>query len=113
MASFMVSVGDKQYTLEFVRDSVRQFESLGGNVEDMKNKIYTTIDNLFYCGLRKHHRNINFTESKKISDQAIEEYGASEVYPILVENFSEVYLGEVETKGKKSFLVSKVTKATK
>lgn len=88
MAEFKVLVDDKEYTLEYVRDSVRQFEAMGGNIQDIRNKIYTTIDILFYCGLRKHHKDISSNLSKKISDKAIAEYGSDEVYSVLVEKFS-------------------------
>jgi len=106
MAEFKVLVEDKEYTLEFVRDSVRQFESLGGNIQDFQGKIYTTIDILFFCGLKKHHKEINFNLSKKISDKAIEEYGAEEIFPVLIEKFTEVMMGAKESN--KSFLVSEI-----
>ena len=113
MAEFKVLVDDKEYTLEYVRDSVRQFEAIGGNIQDIRNKIYTTIDILFYCGLRKHHKEISLNLSKKISDKAVEEYGADEVYSVLVEKFSEVYIGEENKEGAKSFLVSEVARPKK
>ena len=40
MAEFKVLVDEKEYTLEYVRDSVRQFESMGGNMQDIQNKVY-------------------------------------------------------------------------
>lgn len=113
MAEFKVLVDDKEYTLEYVRDSVRQFEAMGGSMRDMQSKIYTTVDILFYCGLRKHHKEIGVNLSKKISDRAIEEYGIDEVYPILMDKFSEVYIGEENKDSKKSFLVSEIMKARK
>ena len=113
MASFKVLVDDKEYTFEYVRDSVRQFESMGGNIQDMQSKIYTTIDLLFYCGLRKHHSEINFNLSKKISDKAIEEYGIEEIYPVLAEKFNEVFMGSGDMKNKKSFLVSELANPKK
>ena len=113
MAEFKVLVDDKEYILEYVRDSVRQFEAMGENIQDIRNKIYTTIDILFYCGLRKHHKDISLNLSKKISDKAIEEYGSDEVYSVLVEKFSEVYIGENDKENRKSFLISETAKPKK
>ena len=113
MAEFKVLVDEKEYTLEYVRDSVRQFESMGGNMQDFQGKIYTTIDILFYCGLRKHHKDISFNLSKKISDKAIEEYGIDEIYPVLIEKFTEVFMGEGNGEKKKGFLIQEVAKPKK
>lgn len=113
MAEFKVLVDEKEYTLEYVRDSVRQFESMGGSMQDIQNKLYTSVDLLFYCGLKKHHKEISPNLSKKISDKAIEEYGIEEVYSILVEKFSSVYMGEGNKEKKKSFLISEVMRPKK
>lgn len=113
MAEFKVLVDDKEYTMEYVRDSVRQFESMGGNMQDAQNKIYTTVDILFYCGLRKHHKEISLNLSKKISDKAIEEYGINEIYPVLLEKFTEVFMSEGLNENKKSFLISETAKPKK
>lgn len=113
MAEFKVLVDDKEYTMEYVRDSVRQFEAMGGSMQDAQNKIYTTVDILFYAGLRKHHKEISFNLSKKISDKAIEEYGINEIYPVLLEKFTEVFMNEGSNENKKSFLVSEVAKPKK
>lgn len=113
MAEFKVLVDEKEYTLEYVRDSVRQFESMGGSTQDIQNKLYSSVDILFYCGLRKHHKEISPNLSKKISDKAIEEYGIEEVYSVLVERFSSVYMGEGSSENKKSFLVSEITRPKK
>lgn len=111
MGSFKVSVGDKEYEIEFTRDSVRQFESMGGNIQDMQGKIYTTTDLLFYAGLIKHHPEVNPNLAKKISDAAIEEYGIDTVYAPLVEAFMEVFTSAGEKPAGKSFLVAKTKKA--
>ena len=113
MAEFKVLIDEKEYTLEYVRDSVRQFEAMGGNMQDIQNKVYTSVDLLFYCGLRKHHKEISPNLSKKISDKAIEEYGIEKVYPVLVEKFSSVYMGEGNKENKKSFLIAEVTRPKK
>lgn len=108
MAAFDISVGDKVYKMFFDRSSIRQFEELGGNISDMKEKMYTTTDRLFYVGLRKFHPQISFAEAVEVSNNAIEEYGIDTVYSPLIENFMEVFTrgGNSASTGK-SFIVNK------
>lgn len=113
MAEFRISVDDKEYVMEYTRDSVRQFEAIGGSISGMQDKIFTSIDGLMYVGLMKHHPGINYNLAKKISDSAIEEYGASEIYPVLAEKFTEVFMKEGSFGKKKSFLVSEVNSQKK
>ena len=106
MNSFDVNVGEKTYKLFYDRASVRKFESIGGNVSDLQDKIYTSADKLFYCGLGKFHPNISYSEAAEISDKAIEEFGVDEIYSALVEPFMEVFTeGGKSAKGK-TFLVT-------
>lgn len=114
MSEFKVSVGDNEYTLEYTRDSVRQFEALGGSIQSMQEKIFTSIDNLFYVGLMKHHKGISYSLAKKIADEAVDEWGVSNIYPVLAERFTEILTHEGNISGdKKSFLVSEATKPKK
>lgn len=108
MAEFRILVSDKEYLMEYTRNNVRQFEAIGGSISGMQDKIFTSIDELTYVGLMKHHPGINYNLAKKISDSAIEEYGASEIYPILAEKFTEVFMQEGASGKKKSFLVSEI-----
>ncbi len=113
MAAFDVSVNGKIYKMFYNRDSIRQFEEIGGSITDMKEKLFSTTDRLFYVGLRKFHRNISFMEAQQISDKAIEEYGIDNVYSALVDKFMEVFtLGADNATTMKSFIVSKAPKAS-
>lgn len=113
MAEFRISVSDKEYMMEYTRDSVRQFEAISGSISGMQDKIFTSIDGLIYVGLMKHHPGINYNLAKKIADKSIEEYGASEIYPILAEKFTEVFMKEGASGKKKSFLVSEINSQKK
>lgn len=113
MAAFDINVNNKTYKMFFDRASVRQFEEIGGNISDVKEKIFSTTDRLFYVGLRKFCPNISFAESQEISDKAIEEFGVDPVYGALLDPFMEVFTqaGNNTTTGK-SFLVVKGGKAS-
>ena len=108
MAAFDVFVDGKTYKMFYDRASVRQFEEIGGNISDMKEKIYTSTDRLFYVGLRKYHPQISVAEAFELSDKAIEEYGVEPIYSALSEAFMAVFTqaGSNATTGK-SFLVNK------
>ena len=110
---FRILVDNKEYVMEYTRDSVLQFEAIGGSISGMQDKIFTSINDLTYVGLLKHHLGINYNLAKKISDAAIEEYGASEIYPILAEKFTEVFMQEGASGKKKSFLISEINSQKK
>lgn len=100
--------------MEYTRDSVRQFEAIVGSISGMQDKIFTSIDGLIYVGLMKHHPGMNYNLAKKISDSAIEEYGASEIYPVLAEKFTEVFMKEGSVSDKrKTFLSRRAKRARK
>lgn len=112
MTAFDVNVENKTYKMFFDRGSVRQYEEMGGQLTDMKEKMFSTTDRLFYVGLRRFHPNISPAEAAEISDKAIEEFGIESVYEALINPFMEVFTqgGSNASTGKK-FLVSKSPKA--
>ena len=112
MAAFDISVDGKTYKMFYDRASVRQFEEIGGNISDMKEKMFSTTDRLFYVGLQKFHPQISFSEAQELSDKSIQEFGINNVYAPLMESFMAVFTeaGSNATTGK-SFLVSKSAKA--
>ncbi len=113
MAEFRISVGEKEYTMEYTRDSVRQFEAMGGSFSGLQEKTITSIDLLIAVGLAKHHPGIGHKLARKIADEAVEEYGTAAVLEVLVDKFSEVFMQEGASKGKKSFLVSEMKPSKK
>ena len=112
MASFDISVGDKTYKMEYTYDSIRKFEDNEGKLTDMREKIYTTTDKLFYVGLMKYHPNMSYAESAEIAKSAVQEFGVDEVYSALSEKFMMVFsqAGSGKTTGK-TFLISKAAKS--
>lgn len=112
MTAFDINVGDKTYKMFFNRDSVRQYEEMGGQLTDMKEKMFITTDRLFYVGLRKFNPHISPAEATEISDKAVQEFGIESVYEPLVNAFMEVFTsgGNNSSTGKK-FLATKSQKA--
>lgn len=91
MSSFNIEVGGTQYEMEFTRDSVRKFESMGGSLGTVRDKIQTTTDSLFYLGLITHDSTMNPNLAQKICDKALDENGLMDVYSTLIEPFMEVF----------------------
>lgn len=59
----------KKYTLEFTRDTVRQMERAGFNIDDIFNsKPVTAILQLFYGAFLANHRNIKSELVERIYD---------------------------------------------
>lgn len=114
MASFRISVGEGIYEIEFNRDSVRTFESLGGSITTMRDKMFNSTDLLFYVGLTMHNPDMNPNLAKKISDAAISQYGIIEAFETLADPFAEVFMSAGEKPaGKTMRLVPKVEKPAK
>lgn len=106
MTSFDIAIGDKTYKMFFDRRSARQFEEIGGNLSDMKEKIFSSTDRMFYVGLRKFHPTISFSEAQELSDKAIEEFGVGKVYGVLSDRFMEVFTQGENGSETKSFLAT-------
>lgn len=111
MSVFYLSVGDKEYEMEYTRDSARKFEAIGYSITEMGKKIFTSIDGLVFVGLLEHNPGMNSNLAKKIVDSALEEYELADLYTSLSEKFAEVFTGAGTTAKKKKEL--KLTAAPK
>lgn len=49
--------GEKDYTLEYTRDTVRQMELSGFNIHDIDSKPQTCVEKLWNGAFLAHHRN--------------------------------------------------------
>lgn len=112
MSVFYLPVGDKEYKMEFTRDSVRQFEAAGYSVAKMSEKIYTSIDGLMYVGLMGSTPGMNPGLAKKITDSALSEYDVFDLYTALTEEFAKVFMnGDDKPRKKKKVKLAKAPAA--
>jgi len=88
--------------MEFNRDSARAFESIGCSIPEMSTKIFTSIDGLMFVGLSTHNSSMNFKLAKKITDEALAEYEANDLYESLSEKFAEVFMSAGKSAKKKT-----------
>jgi peptidase E len=113
MSIFYLPVGDKSYKMEYTRDSARLFESIGCSIQEMQTKIFLSIDGLMFVGLSTHNRAMNLNLSKKIADEAIAEWGPSELYEKLSERFAEVFMNAGKSAKKLKLLDAPMNKVAK
>ena len=109
MNTCIIEVGDKEYTLCLTRESVKEIEKLGFNIQGFMNKPVTFMDILWYGGFIANHKNVNQNLSLKIMDTYKSEGGdVSEVIEFLAGEYSNFVNAPTDTNATKK---AKIVKA--
>ena len=82
---------NKEYTLEYTRESVKQMEREGFKGEDIINKPMLTLPKLFAGAFKAHHK---FDTKQKLIDEIFELFTNKQA---LVEKLAEMYAEPMET----------------
>ena len=82
---------NKEYTLEFTRESIKQMEREGFVASDIVNKPMNTLPNLFAGAFKAHHR---FDTKQKKIDEIFELFKNKQA---LIEKLAEMYSEPMET----------------
>ena len=82
---------NKEYTLEYTRESVKQMEREGFKGEDILNKPMNTLPKLFAGAFKAHHK---FDTKQKTIDEIFELFTNKQA---LVEKLAEMYAEPMET----------------
>ena len=82
---------NKEYTLEFTRESVKQMEREGFVAGDIVNKPMLTLPKLFAGAFKAHHR---YDTKQKLIDEIFELFKNKQA---LVEKLAEMYAEPMET----------------
>lgn len=82
---------DKEYTLEYTRESVKQMEREGFKAADIIEKPMLTLPKLFAGAFKAHHR---FDIKQKQIDETFELFTNKQA---LVEKLAEMYAEPMET----------------
>ena len=89
---------NREYTLEFDRDSVRFAESRGFKLEDVDEYVMTKVPEFFWYAFRMHHKSVAMNQAEEI----LKEIGGlnEAIAKRLVELYVQTYnaLGSEETK---------------
>lgn len=109
MNTCTIEVGDKEYTLCLTRESVKEIEKLGFNIQSFMNKPVTYMDILWYGGFIAKHKTVSQNLSLKIMDTYKAEGGdVNEVIEFLAGEYSNFVNAPTDTKAKKK---AKIVKA--
>lgn len=82
---------NKEYTLEFTRESVKQMEREGFVASDVVSKPMNTLPKLFAGAFKAHHR---FDVKQKKIDEIFELFSNKQA---LIEKLAEMYAEPMET----------------
>ena len=82
---------DKEYTLEYTRESVKQMEREGFVASDIVNKPMLTLPKLFSGAFKAHHK---YDTKQKQIDEIFELFKNKQA---LVEKLAEMYAEPMET----------------
>lgn len=66
MKTITINYEGKKYTLEYTREAIKQFESMGYSINDLGQKVYTIRIPLIYCGLKANHAAITMKKAEDI-----------------------------------------------
>ena len=89
---------NREYTLEFDRDSVRFAESRGFKLEDVDEYVMTKVPEFFWYAFRMHHKSIAMNQAEEILKEigGLNEAIAKRLVELYVQTYNS--LGSEETK---------------
>ena len=112
MNTCIIEINEKEYTLCLTRETVKQIEARGFNVQNYIEKPLTYTDILWHGGFLKNHADINFNLAIKLLETYQEEGGdINEVIEFLAEEYSNFVNAPADTKSKKKKKKAKIVKA--
>ena len=60
---------DRDYTIEFDRDSIKFAEQRGFKIRDVDDYPMTKLPEFLWYGLRMHHKNVSLNQAEKLLDR--------------------------------------------
>lgn len=88
-----ISYKDKEYVLEYNRDSVSKMESLGFDINDLSGKIATNYPIIFRGAFLKNHK---FAKQSEIDEIYSNIKNKKELMQALIEMITDCYLSLLE-----------------
>ena len=84
------SNNDKEYTLEFNRQSLVEMEKLGFSFNDIGDKVVTSATLMMYGALQKNHKS-TMNVAEQVLDEMLLEYPLDDILTNLTEMITEVF----------------------
>lgn len=109
MNTCIIEINGKEYTLCLTRESVKEIEKLGFNIQNFIQKPITYQDVLWYGGFTAKHIDVNSNLAIKLMESYKQEGGdVNEVLEFLAEEYSNFVNAPTDTASKKK---AKIVKA--
>ena len=88
MKKLKVKINEKDYTLEFNRDSIKWLEANGFSIEDFDKKPLTYYDLLWYGLFLVNHKDVNPNLALKLMEAYSKEHKVSQVVRFAIEEYN-------------------------
>ena len=112
MSTCTIEINEKEYTLCLTRDSVKEIEARGFNIQNFIEKPLTYMDVLWYGGFVANHPDVNLNLAVKLIEKYQEEGGdVNEVINFLADEYSNFVNAPTDTKSKRKKKKAKIVKA--
>lgn len=112
MNTCTIEIGEKEYTLCLTRESVKDIESKGFNIQNFIDRPLTFMDILWYGGFVAKHTDVNPSLAVKLLETYQEEGGdVNEVIEFLANEYSNFVNAPAGINSKKKKKKAKIVKA--
>lgn len=108
MNTCTIEINDKEYTLCLTRESIKQIENMGFNIQNFIQKPVTYQDILWYGGFIAKHKDVNPNLAIKLMESYQEDGDVQEVLGFLSEEYSNFVNAPTDIASKKK---AKIVKA--
>lgn len=88
MRKLKLKINDKDYTLEFNRDSIKWLEANGFSIEDFDKKPLTYYDLLWYGLFLVNHRDVNPNLAMKLMESYGKEHKVAQVVKFAIDEYN-------------------------
>ena len=107
MSRIRVEVEDKEYVIEYNRDSIIKMEEMGYDALNPASKFLTNFEIMVFGGLLKHQPDTSWKKAIEISEYLRSEYEIDKLIEALNGAINEVFFPKATGKKKKKLKVEK------
>ncbi|MEI3530076.1 MAG: DUF5055 domain-containing protein [Bacilli bacterium] len=102
MRKLKLKINDKDYTLEFNRDSIKWLEANGFSIEDFDKKPLTYYDLLWYGLFLANHGDVNPSLAMKLMETYGKEHKVAQVIRFAIDEYNAFMFALADINSEKS-----------
>lgn len=91
MKKITLNINEKEYIIEFNRQSLVMMEAEGFSLSKIEDKLITSMELMVYGGLTLHQPNIKWKEAIEVMDYLLAEYEMKDILETLSEMVNDVF----------------------